>query len=187
MLRNCAKISVILLLVIFCQCCNKEKSILTEDERQFILNQYSNTLNVSKNLTKFPRRIDENGELVSTSIYGWTSGFFPGSLWYIYELTGDDQWKHEAVKWTESLDTIQYWSGNHDVGFMINCSYGNGLRLTGNEAYEKVLIRTAESLIKRFNPAIGSLESWDYRSLGWLYGLVLPCDHRQHDEPGIVI
>ncbi len=145
---------------------------------QFILNQYSNTLKVSNDLTKFPRRIDENGELVSTSPYGWTSGFFPGSLWYMYELTGDDSWKHEAVKWTESLDTIQYWSGNHDVGFMINCSYGNGLRLTGNKVYEKVLIRTAESLIKRFNPAIGSLESWDYReawdgSTVWYFPVII--------------
>ncbi len=139
------------------------KTILTPDEKQFILDRYSNILDVSGDLSKIPRRIDENGELVSTGIYGWTSGFFAGSLWYIYELTGDDRWKEEAIKWTETLDTIQYWSGNHDVGFMINCSYGNGLRLTGNEEYKKVLIRTAESLIKRYNPVVKSLESWDYK------------------------
>ena len=162
-MKNFMILSFVLLLVILSPGCNEEKTILTPDEKQLILDHYSNILDVSDDLSRIPRRIDENGALVSTGIYGWTSGFFAGSLWYIYELTGDDQWKKEAVKWTEALDTIQYYSGNHDVGFMINCSYGNGLRLTGNEAYKSVLIRTAESLIKRYNPVVKSLESWDYK------------------------
>lgn len=33
----------------------------------------------------------------------WTSGFFPGSLWYLYELTGDEKWMMEAVKCIPSL------------------------------------------------------------------------------------
>jgi rhamnogalacturonyl hydrolase YesR len=153
----------LLLYIILVSACNHEESIPFPDLKQFIQDQYSNILEVSDDLTAIPRRIDENGALVSTGIYDWTSGFFAGSLWYIYELTGDEKWKEEAIKWTETLDTIQYWSGNHDVGFMINCSYGNGLRLTGNEAYKSVLIQTAESLIKRYNPHAKSLESWDYR------------------------
>ncbi len=178
MIRRFTILSIVLLMAILGQGCNKEKTILTPDEMQFILDQYSNTLSASNDLSKVPRRINENGELVTTSIYGWTSGFFAGSLWYIYELSGDDHWKEEAIKWTEALDTIQYWSGNHDVGFMINCSYGNGLRLTGNEAYKKVLIRTAESLIQRYNPAAKSLESWDYReawdgSTVWYFPVII--------------
>ncbi len=153
----------LLLFIILVPACNKQKTILNPEIEQFITGQYSNMLEVAEDLTKIPRRIDENGALVTTGIYGWTSGFFGGSLWYIYEITGDEKWKEEAIKWTETLDTIQYWSGNHDVGFMINCSYGNGLRLTGNEEYKPVLIQTAESLIKRYNPHSKSLESWDYR------------------------
>ncbi len=177
-IRKFTVLSIVILLSILCPGCNKEKPILTAEEKQFILDQYSNTLNASNDLTKVPRRINEKGELVYTSIYGWTSGFFAGNLWYIYELTGDDYWKDEAVKWTEILDTIQYWSGNHDVGFMINCSYGNGLRLTGNEAYKNVLIRTAESLIERYNPAVESLESWDFReawdgSTVWYFPVII--------------
>ncbi len=91
----------------------------------------------------------------------WTSGFFPGSLWYLYELTGEDQWKPMAVKYTESLDTIQYYTGNHDVGFMIYCSYGNGLRLTGNEAYKDVIINAAKSLSTRYIPEAGIIQSWN--------------------------
>ena len=153
----------LLLIIILVPACKNETTILTPELTQFIQDQYSNTLEASDDLARIPRRIDEDGALVTTGIYGWTSGFFGGSLWYIYELTGDDRWKEEAIRWTETLDTIQYWSGNHDVGFMINCSYGNGLRLEGNEAYKLVLIQTAESLIKRYNPNAKSLESWNYR------------------------
>ncbi|MCD4710434.1 MAG: hypothetical protein K8R52_06270, partial [Bacteroidales bacterium] len=92
-------LSIVLLQAILFTGCSKEKPILTPDIKQFILNQYSNTLNAATDLSAVPRRINENGELVSTSIHGWTSGFFAGNLWYIYELTGDDRWKEEAVKW----------------------------------------------------------------------------------------
>ena len=91
----------------------------------------------------------------------WTSGFFPGSLWYLYELTGDDKWKPMAVKYTEALDTIQYYTGNHDVGFMIYCSYGNGLRLAGTEAYKEVILNAAKSLSTRYIPEAGIIQSWN--------------------------
>jgi hypothetical protein len=143
--------------------CNNKKSVPAPDQLNFITGQYENLLSVSDDITRFPRTITDDGKLVNTDIFDWTSGFFAGNLWYIYELTGDDKWKNEAVKWTEALDTIQYWSGNHDVGFMMNCSYGNGLRLAHNEAYKKVLIQTAASLCKRYNKNTKSIESWDYR------------------------
>lgn len=91
----------------------------------------------------------------------WTSGFFPGSLWYLYELTGDEKWETLADKYTQLLDSIQYFTANHDVGFMINCSYGNGLRLSGNKGYEKVIVQTAKSLITRYRPVAGVIQSWN--------------------------
>jgi hypothetical protein len=154
--------SFILLATIFISC-SGDKAILAEDKINFITGQYNRLLTQSTDFTRFPRTISGNGELVNTEIWDWTSGFFAGNLWYIYELTGDEKWKQEAVKWTEALDTIQYWSGNHDVGFMMNCSYGNGLRLAHKEEYKKVLVQTAESLCKRYNPNAKSIESWDYR------------------------
>lgn len=171
-------IGLVLLFTFISPGCKSEKNSPPQDEIQLVLERYSNILETAKDLSEFPRSIDENGELLTTGIYSWTSGFFAGALWYIYELTGEEQWKEEAVKWTEALDTIQYWTGNHDVGFMINCSYGNGLRLTENKAYEKVLIQTAESLIQRYNPAAKSLESWDYReawdgSTEWYFPVII--------------
>ncbi len=95
----------------------------------------------------------------------WTSGFFPGSMWYLYELTGDARWKEWGMKYTEALDTIQYLTSHHDVGFMIGSSYGNGLRLTGNEAYKGVIIQAARSLCTRFRPGAGIIQSWNVS--GW--------------------
>jgi unsaturated chondroitin disaccharide hydrolase len=162
-MKTIIKTAIIIILIIGNVSCNKDKKVLTPEKIRFITAQYNNILSESNDLTRFPRTIDTKGNLVSTDIYDWTSGFFAGNLWQIYEITGDDKWKNEAIKWTEALDTIQYWSGNHDVGFMMNCSYGNGLRLAGKQEYRKVLVETAESLCKRYNPVAKSIKSWNYR------------------------
>lgn len=96
----------------------------------------------------------------------WTSGFFPGSLFYLYDLTNDKKWLDYGVKYTETLDSIKYLKWHHDVGFMIYCSYGNALRLTSNEAYKDVIIEAAKSLSTRFRPVPGVIQSWD-EDRGW--------------------
>lgn len=113
-----------------------------------------------------PRTILENGETRYNKPELWTSGFFPGSLWYLYNLTGDDKWKTEAIKITETLDTVQYLRWHHDVGFMIYCSYGNAYLATKKEAYKKVIIQAAKSLSSRFRPNIGVIQSWNVQR-GW--------------------
>ena len=96
----------------------------------------------------------------------WTSGFFPGSMWYLYELTGDEKWKKFGIKFTEALDTVKYLTNHHDVGFMIGCSYGNGLRLANNETYKEVIVQAAKSLSTRFHPQAGIIQSWNVDA-GW--------------------
>lgn len=121
--------------------------------------QYEHTLADNPGLDRVPQSV-KDGELITDRIQSWISGFFAGDLWYMYELTGDEKWKTEAIKYTEALDTIQYYTRDHDVGFMINCSYGNALRLTGNEAYKPVMINAAKSLSTRFNDTVGCFSSW---------------------------
>ena len=91
----------------------------------------------------------------------WTAGFFPGSLWYLFENTGQAKWRAAAERYTRLLEPQQFNTGTHDVGFVLNCSFGNGLRLTGNDAYRPVLLKGAESLSTRFSPTVGSIKSWD--------------------------
>ena len=91
----------------------------------------------------------------------WVAGFFPGTLWYLYENTGDDAVKAAAEVMTARMAPEQYNTTNHDVGFMINCSYGNGYRLTGREDYRQVIVNAGNSLSTRFNPAVGCTRSWN--------------------------
>ena len=102
------------------------------------------------------------GTLRLCGIYDWTSGFFPGSLWYAYELTGDQKLKEAAVKYTNLLNPIREYTGTHDLGFMMNCSYGNALRLSPNDTIPAVLVQTAENLCSRFDEKIGCIRSWDF-------------------------
>ncbi len=95
-------------------------------------------------------------------IYDWTSGFFPGSLWYAYELTGDEQLKDYATEYTNLLNPVRHYTGTHDLGFMIGCSYGNAYRLSPNDTIPAVLKETADNLIGRFDPEIGCIRSWDF-------------------------
>lgn len=106
-------------------------------------------------------RTFEHGRLVTVPTRDWTSGFFPGSLWYLFEATGEAKWRAAAEKFTGLLAPEQHNTGTHDIGFMLYCSYGNGLRLTGNEAYKSVLLNAAQSLSTRFNPTVGAIKSWD--------------------------
>ena len=104
-------------------------------------------------------------------IYDWTSGFFPGSLWYVYEFTQDEAVKAEAIKYTELLNPIREYTGTHDLGFMINCSYGNALRLSPSDTIPAVLIQTADNLCSRFNEQVGCILSWDFGH--WNYPVII--------------
>ena len=108
----------------------------------------------------------KNGEIEYVPTDDWVSGFFAGTLWYMYELTGDEYWADHARKHTEILDSIQYLTWHHDVGFMIYDSYGNGLRLKNIDGYKDVCINTAKSLATRFRPNAGILQSWN-ADRGW--------------------
>lgn len=107
-----------------------------------------------------------DGEIIYVPTDDWVSGFFAGTLWYMYELTGEEYWAEHARKHTEILDSIQYLTWHHDVGFMIYDSYGNGLRLKNIPGYKDVCVTTAKSLSTRFRPGAGVIQSWNVDK-GW--------------------
>jgi rhamnogalacturonyl hydrolase YesR len=116
-----------------------------------------------------PRSIKKDGSLKMEHKEGWTSGFFPGSLWYLYEQTKNGKWKNEAIRFTEALDSAQFVTSNHDVGFMIQNSFGNGYRLTGNEIYKQAVVDAAKSLSTRYRPVAKVIQSWDTDAF-WIEG-----------------
>ena len=132
--------------------------------------QYEFLLERLQGQTRLPRTF-EGGELRLVRPEDWTSGFFPGSLWYLYEYTGQPRWKSAAQDYTARLESIKDYTRSHDVGFMLNCSYGNGYRLTGDPHYREVLLEGARTLSGRFNPQVGLIRSWDHGK--WQYPVII--------------
>lgn len=141
---------------------DKKDTAFIKENFSYANKQLKNMLKVAdKNKLAFPRTINKNGKLVTTSMYDWTPGFFPGSLWYSYEYTKDAALKTAAQQWTETLEPLKTFTQHHDLGFMMYCSYGNAYRLTGNEAYKNILVQSAKSLSTRFDPVVGCIKSWN--------------------------
>ncbi|MDE6871124.1 MAG: glycoside hydrolase family 88 protein [Bacteroidales bacterium] len=149
-----------------CISCNSKDDIIAENVENAKV-QVGSLLEASEagDTLRIPSTF-KDGEIEFVPVDDWVSGFFAGTLWYMYELTGDEYWAEHAQKHTEALDEIQYLTWHHDVGFMVYDSYGNGLRLKGIDAYRDVLVNTAASLSTRFRPEAGVLQSWN-TDRGW--------------------
>ena len=102
----------------------------------------------------------DTGKLDMCSIYWWTTGFLPGSLWYLYEATGDKWCQESAEFWMERLRPNAKVTSNHDVGFIMYCSFGNARRILKTDKYDEVLTTTANSLCQRYDEALGLIRSW---------------------------
>ena len=125
---------------------------------QFAAAQLSNTV-VGIEITNQYPWYQANGVWVDRAAddADWTSGFFPGALWLIYEHTGDTNYSAWATMWTAAIAPEQFSTNTVDVGFMINTSFGNGYRLTGNPDYKAVLLQGAQSLSNQFSSIVGCL------------------------------
>ena len=112
--------------------------------------------------TVIPRNVNKGStQWRYVSYQDWTSGFWPGILWYLYEATKDEKWKIEADRFTRILNPLSQMPAiDHDLGFMIFNSFGNGYRLTGNDEYKAVVLRTADILATLYNPKVGTILSW---------------------------
>ena len=118
-------------------------------------------------------RTFENGKDVSSDSRWWCSGFFPGCLWYLYENSNNQELKKYAQFYTSRIEREKYTTDNHDVGFMLYCSFGNGYRITKDSHYKEVLLTGARSLSTRYNPKIGVIRSWDWNREKWQFPVII--------------
>ena len=140
------------------------------EQLDYAAEQYRRFITTYDDPNTIPRSVSNNTpRIVGTG--DWTSGFPAGSLWYLFEHTGDASFRSAAQARTDALYGQRLRTSDHDVGFIIGCSYGNGYRLTGNEAYIAVLTTAAESLVSRYNAAVGAIRSWDFGS--WTYPVII--------------
>lgn len=120
-----------------------------------------------------PRNSEPDGTLNLVPSKDWTSGFFPGELWFLYEYTQNNFWKKKAQQHTDILEKEKMNGSTHDMGFKVYCSFGNGYRLTQDEHYKEVLLQSARTLATRFKPAAGIIRSWDHSTAKWACPVII--------------
>ena len=151
------------LLMLLAGCTDADKDFVRENVK-FAAAQVDRQIAVVEDSTGVvlnPLSVREDGTIRYCKYTDWRSGFFPGTVWYLYELTGDEKYLPLARKYTEAISDVQYVTDNHDVGFMTMSGFGNGLRIAGIEEYKSVIIQAARSLMTRFRPAAGVFQSWE--------------------------
>ena len=137
---------------------------MIDEDLKFAVNQYKVLMKLVPP-TLMPRSYDAaKKELVTSDTKWWCSGFYPGTLWMIYDATKDVAIKEEAVKRLGILESTKYYTGNHDLGFMMYCSFGTAYDITKDPAYKEVVFTAAKSLTTRYRPSIQSIQSWDSSS-----------------------
>ena len=150
----------------------KEMKKLVDDNLQLAVHQYKHMQKLLP-AGKLPRSYDSvKNELITSGSEWWCSGFYPGSLWYLYEYSKDETLKAEAIRSTALLEKEKNNKGTHDLGFMLYCSYGNGYRLTKNSSYKDLMITGAKSLSTRFKPVVGCIQSWNSNSR-WQFPVIV--------------
>ena len=147
-----------------------------ETELTYCNKQIHKTLKAIGASSKIPRSMDAHKlHWNMVSVDDWTSGFFPGVLWYDYEYSREPEIKEKAVYFTRLLESLSHKVTSHDLGFQIFCSYGNAYRLTKDKYYKDVILKSAEELSKLYNPRVGTILSWPWKVAenGWPHNTII--------------
>lgn len=173
-MKKCSLISSVIMIFVIMSCVREEKLetvidkalLFSEQQYRLMAEKYADHDSI------LPRSF-ENGVNTMSDSRWWTSGFFPGSLWYLYENSENSTILEYAKLYTDRVEREKYTTDNHDVGFMLYCSFGNGLRLIREKRYEEVLLTGAYSLATRYNSDIGLIRSWDHSEDRWQYPVII--------------
>lgn len=168
MIRRIFKVSILLIFSssVFAQ---SDKSVWKDAEKQLNV-LLSEARQLRKGNAVFPRTtVHDSLKLIASN--DWTSGFFPGMLWMMYEKTKSEEWKRAAQEFTSLMIKEPYNRNSHDVGFKVYDSYGQGYRLTADTSYKRLIIDAAKTLASRFNAKVGCIRSWDFGK--WQYPVII--------------
>lgn len=136
--------------------------------------RYQKLLEFPLDSTGFPRSYNPSSDKLRTvPSKDWTSGFFPGNLWHLYELTSNPKFKERAAEWTAFIEKEKINDGTHDMGFKVFCSFGEGLKINGSPAYKDIIVQSARTLASRFNENVGCLRSWDFNKDVWEFPVII--------------
>lgn len=166
---RCLLSTACIVICLFCTSSKKETSPIIKNNVEFAKVQLGLAIDTIEASGKClnPVTLNSKGEVYYCGYADWRSGFFPGSIWYLYELTGDKSYLPLAKKYTEAIKKAENLTWHHDIGFIINCSFGNGLRLVPDTEYANTLVKAAKSLSTRFRPNAKVIQSWDVKGNSW--------------------
>lgn len=134
--------------------------VLFREARQFALRQLART---DRRLRpgRFPTVAPPGERWHTSGTNGWLAGFFPGQLWMAYELTGKRSWARRADARQEPLTVRADDTSTHDLGFLLQTSFGRQAALTGRDRPRAVTRRAAAALAARWVPRVGATRSWN--------------------------
>lgn len=135
--------------------------------------RFQNLLNYEVDSLKFPRSLEKDGSVRERPSSDWTSGFYPGSLLYIYRLTSDEAYFEAAKKWLPFIVKEKWNDRTHDMGFKVYCSLGNANEIEPSEELKSDLLQSAKTLASRYNPTVGCIKSWDFGKDRWQYPVII--------------
>jgi unsaturated chondroitin disaccharide hydrolase len=90
----------------------------------------------------------------------WTGGFLAGMMWIFARRTGDSWWRARAEEYTLMLESRKSDRGTHDVGFVLEPSWGRWYDLEPSARARDVLIEGGRTMAARFQPRGGYLSTW---------------------------
>ena len=162
------------LVSLFCGCGRQESMNEVADRVFSLAAQQCDQLAQELDSLSTPRSFDGE-KLITAPPQWWCSGFFPGTLWLVYEYTGDEKFRALAERETAKVEPIKWVTDDHDVGFQINCSYGQQYRITGDAHAREVMHTAARSLATGFSPVVGCIRSWNFQLNGssWQYPVII--------------
>lgn len=157
-------------------CGTLEESLNQLTDRVFSLAETQLVL-LAENLPddRAPKYLNEKDSLITSDMNWWCSGFYPGSLWMVYERGGNEKIRQLAEQNTLKLEHLLDNKTDHDIGFQINNSYGHAYRITHEEKWKPMILAAAERLASRFNPVTHTLRSWDFVHKGrdWQWPVII--------------
>jgi unsaturated chondroitin disaccharide hydrolase len=90
----------------------------------------------------------------------WSGGFLTGLMWILARRTQDPWWRRQAERYSELLEPRKSDTGTHDIGFVLEPSWGRWYELDPTPRARDVLIDGGRTMAGRLQDPGGYLSTW---------------------------
>lgn len=151
----------------------KEADVVKDRLDELSVKMLNHLDNYPLDSTNIPRSVKADGTIKAGKSREWTSGFFPGVLWQLYDHSKNQKIKEAAVKWTAFVEKEKWDDHTHDLGFKLYCSFGKAYHINDNQAYKDIVVQASNTLIQRYNENVDAIRSWDFNAKKWEFPVII--------------